>query len=152
MSSKILINNCHQQLSPTIVIKNCHQKLSSKIVIKNCHQQLSSTIVINNCHQCLKGHRSLGSLFNVKNKQKVGQLVSEWVSEWVSQWQGHLLSCQVTAKKALLSSEVKTEMTPCLKIIFFYAKNAGSVPKLKFLSFSLFTEDLEAVNTILWAF
>merc|ERR1712051_50630 len=42
-----------------------HQKLSSKSVIKNCHQQLSSTIVITNCHQYLKGHRSLGSLFNV---------------------------------------------------------------------------------------
>ena len=24
--------------------------------------------------------------------------LSEWLSEWVSQWQGHLLSCQVTAK------------------------------------------------------
>ena len=56
---------------------------------------------------------------------------------------------QVT-KKALLSSEVKTEMTPCLKITFFYAKNAGSVPKFKFLCFSLsLSEDLEAVNTIL---
>ena len=24
--------------------------------------------------------------------------VTQWVSQWVSQWQGHLLSCQVTAK------------------------------------------------------
>ena len=37
----------------------------------------------------LKGHWSLGSLFNV-NKQKVGHSLT--------QWQGHLLSCQVTAK------------------------------------------------------
>jgi hypothetical protein len=37
----------------------------------------------------LKGHWSPGSLYNVE-KQKVG--------EWVSEWQGHLLSCQVTAK------------------------------------------------------
>ena len=34
--------------------------------------------------KCLKGHRSLRSLF-VKSKSTL--------SEWVSQWQGHLLSC-----------------------------------------------------------
>ena len=33
---------------------------------------------------------SLGSLFNVKQTK---------VAQWVSEWQGHLLSCQVTAKK-----------------------------------------------------
>ena len=56
-------------MSSKIVIKNCHQKLSPKIVIKNCHK---------NCHQCLndKGHRSLGSLFNVK-KQKVAHSLSQ---------------------------------------------------------------------------
>ena len=61
----------HQQ----IVIKNVYQKLSAKIVIENCHQKLSST----NCHQCLKGHRSLGSLFNVK-QTKVAHSVSESVT------------------------------------------------------------------------
>ena len=36
--------------------------------------------------KCRKGHKSLGSLCNVKSK-------SQWVSESVSEWQGHLLSC-----------------------------------------------------------
>ena len=36
--------------------------------------------------KCLKGHKSLGSLCNVKSK-------SDSVSQWLSQWQGHLLSC-----------------------------------------------------------
>ena len=66
-------------------------KLFRNLKINNCHQQLSSTIVINNCHQCLKGHRSLGSLFNVK-KQK-------WLSESLSQWvtrphQKHRKNCE----------------------------------------------------------
>ena len=30
--------------------------------------------------------------------------VSQWVSEWVSEWQGHLLSCQVTAKNIIFVS------------------------------------------------
>ena len=64
MVIKILIKN---------FIKNCHQKWSPKMVIKNGHQKLSSKMVIKNCHQCLKGHRSLGSLFNVK-KLKGGSL------------------------------------------------------------------------------
>ena len=37
-----------------------------------------------------------GRSFYVKSKNP---WLSEWLSEWVSQWQGHLLSCQVTAKK-----------------------------------------------------
>ena len=36
--------------------------------------------------KCLKGHRSLGSLFE-------WQLVKSLVTESVSEWQGHLLSC-----------------------------------------------------------
>ena len=40
-------------------------------------------------NKCLKGHKSLGSLCNVKSKSTV----SQWVSQWVSEWQGHLLSC-----------------------------------------------------------
>ena len=36
--------------------------------------------------KCLKGHKSLGSLCNVKSK-------SYSVTDWLSQWQGHLLSC-----------------------------------------------------------
>ena len=35
--------------------------------------------------KCLKGHRSLGSLFNVK-KQKVSQSLSQWVSDKVTYW------------------------------------------------------------------
>ena len=72
--------------------KNC-QKLSNlsknfkivKMLVKWC---FFITVI-----KYLKGHWSLESLLNVK-KQKVGQ----WLSEWVSEWQGHLLSCQVTAK------------------------------------------------------
>ena len=59
---------------------------------------------------------------------------------------------QVT-KNEPLSSVVKTQMTPCMKMTFFYTqKRRNSVPKLKFLCFSLFTEGLEAVKTTLWAF
>ena len=53
-------------------------------------------------------------------------------------------------KKAPLSSVVKTEMNPCMQMTFFYTqKRRNSVPKLKFLCFSLFTEGLEAVKTTL---
>ena len=95
MSSKIVIKDCHETrfsiVSIVIRVSNItsHQKMSSqlwsKIVIKNVHQKLPSKIVITNCHQCLKGHRSLGSLFNVKN-QKVGHSVSESVSDKVTYW------------------------------------------------------------------
>ena len=44
--------------------------------------------------KCLKGDRSLRLLFNVKKTK----------GESVSQWQGHLLSCQVTAKKLKIFS------------------------------------------------
>ena len=68
-------------------LSNC-QKLSklSKIVKMLVRSCFLITVI-----KYLKGHWSLGSLFNVK-KQK-------WVTHSVSQWQGHLLSCQVTAKK-----------------------------------------------------
>ena len=54
--------------------------MSSKIVIKNCHQNLSSKFVIKNCHQYLKGlwGRSLMS----KIKRWLSQSVSDSVSEW----------------------------------------------------------------------
>ena len=45
----------------------------------------------------LKGHKSLGLLFNVEIKRCV-------ISESVSQWQGHLLSCLWTAKNVILFS------------------------------------------------
>ena len=57
--------------------------------------------------KCLKGHWSLGSLFNVKK-----QNVSHWVSQWVSQWQGHLLSCQVTAKKGITDACSTADFCP----------------------------------------
>ena len=79
------------------IVKNC-QKLSklSKIVktLKNCQkcqnsQKLSKLskivkMLVRSCFlitliKCLKGHKSLGSLF-------VCQLVKSSVSEWVSQW------------------------------------------------------------------
>ena len=37
----------------------------------------------------------------MSTKTKVGH----WVSEWVSEWQGHLLSCQVTAKNCILNDD-----------------------------------------------
>ena len=78
------------KLSKLSKIVKIVKKLSTivKMLVRSC---VLITVI-----KCLKGHRSLGSLFNVK-KQKVAQSVSEWVSEW----QGHLLSCQVTAKKAV---------------------------------------------------
>ena len=39
--------------------------------------------------KCLKGHRSLRSLF----EWQLAKSSVSAVSEWVSQWQGHLLSC-----------------------------------------------------------
>ena len=36
LSSKIIIENCHQKFSSEIVIENFHRKLSSEIVIENC--------------------------------------------------------------------------------------------------------------------
>ena len=43
---KIVIKNCHHELSSWIVITNCHHELSSRIVITNCHHELSSCKVI----------------------------------------------------------------------------------------------------------
>ena len=62
---------------------------------------------------CLKGHWSLGLLFNVK-KQKVAQSLT--------QWQGHLLSCQVTAKKHknYLGSPSLWKWVQSLKVEFFF--------------------------------
>ena len=50
--------------------------------------------------KCLKGHRSLGSLFFC---QVVKSLVSQSVSQWVSEWQGHLLSCSGQLKTFSMS-------------------------------------------------
>ena len=84
--------------------QNCQKMSTSKIVkmVKYCQncQQLSTIVkmLVRSCFlitviKCFKGHRSLGSLFNVKKTNRGS------VTEWVSQWQGHLLSCQVTDKK-----------------------------------------------------
>ena len=56
--------------------------------------------------KCLKGHKSLGSLCNVKSKSTV----SDWVSQSVSQWQGHLLSCsgQLKSKTCSDSCDLST--------------------------------------------
>ena len=66
------------------IIKNCQKfpkfpKLSK--TVKNCHK---------NCHKCLKGHKSLGSLFSV-----VKTLIVSGVrpTKQASKGQGHLLSC-----------------------------------------------------------
>ena len=87
-----ICQHCQRLLKIIKIVKKCQncQKLSklSKIVKMLVRSCFFITLI-----KCLKGHRSLGSLFNVK-KQKVAQ----WVSESVSPWQGHLLSCQVTAK------------------------------------------------------
>ena len=92
MVIKMAIKNGH---------KKCSSKLSSKIVIKNCHQRLSSKIVIQNCHQ--NCHKKMSS---IKCHQQVSQnagnqKVGYWVTESLSEWQGHLLSCQVTAKNQI---------------------------------------------------
>ena len=59
--------------------------------------------------KCLKGHKSVGSLCNVKSK-------SYWVSQWVSQWQGHLLSCCGQLK---ISEQCETvSLCPCVVMIF----------------------------------
>ena len=75
-----------QKSNHFLQILNVFQK--SVKIVKNFHQKLSSTIVIKNCHQCLKGHRSLGSLFNVnKNKKWVSESVSDKVTYWAVRWQ-----------------------------------------------------------------
>ena len=59
-------------------------------IVKKIVKMLVRSCFLITLIKCLKGHKSLGSLCNVKSKS---QWVSEWVSESVSQWQGHLLSC-----------------------------------------------------------
>ena len=80
------VNNCQNCWNS----QNCQnsQKLSKivKMLVRSC---FLITVI-----KCLKGHRSLGSLFNVKNKK----WLSDSVTDSLSEWQGHLLSCQVTAK------------------------------------------------------
>ena len=60
-----ILNNC----------QNLHtqKKREIKLLIKSC-------LLVN---KCLKGHKSLGSLWWLKSK-----------GDWLTQWQGHLLSCQ----------------------------------------------------------
>ena len=67
--------------------------------------------------KCLKGHRSLGSLFNVK-KQKVAQSLT--------QWQGHLLSCRVTAKNGRKGGKLISNRL--LSLIFRHASVSSTYP------------------------
>ena len=82
------------------LVKNCQKwsKLSKNFKTVKIVKTLVRSCFLITLIKYLKGHWSLGSLFNVK-KQK---WLTESVSEWVSEWQGHLLSCQVTAKKCLI--------------------------------------------------
>ena len=77
-------------------VKNC-QKLSklSKIVkiVKNCQKNCQQIVkmLVRSCFlitliKCLKGHKSLGSLCNVKSKSTVSQWVTELVSDKVTYW------------------------------------------------------------------
>ena len=58
--------------------------------------------------KCLKGHKSLGSLCNVKSKSK------NTVTQWLSQWQGHLLSCCGQLKIVALEKFNKSDLTQLL--------------------------------------
>ena len=70
-------------------IKNCENcwKMSKKMskLLKKIVKMLVRSCFLITLIKCLKGHKSLRSLCNVKSKSTV--------SDWVSQWQGHLLSC-----------------------------------------------------------
>ena len=46
--------------------------------------------------KCLKGHKYLGSLYNVKSKSTL--------SDSVTEWQGHLLSCSGQLKKEMFEA------------------------------------------------
>ena len=86
-----LSKNCQKLWKNVKNCQNCKnfQKLSKTFkifnIVKNCQncQNVSQVMFLINVIKCLKGHWSLGSLFNVK-KQKVSEWVSESVSEWVS--------------------------------------------------------------------
>ena len=54
-----------------------------KILVRSC---FLVTLI-----KCLKGHRSLGSLFNVKNQKWLSQSVTQWVSDNATYWAVHRL-------------------------------------------------------------
>ena len=121
--------------------QNC--QICQKIVkiMKNC-QNVSQVMFPHHCDQL--SQRSLVS--SMSKKQKVAQ----WLSEWVSEWQGHLLSCQVTAKKGLGG----LWSNPCLKMLFqFFWK----VVKIKHCNgfvwfgipyYGIYTKDLEVIYSL----
>ena len=95
--SKIVqtIKNCQKlsKLSKIVkivkIVENCWncQKMSKIVkIVKKIVKMLVRSCFLITLIKCLKGHKSLGSLCNVKSK-------SQWVTQSVSQWQGHLLSC-----------------------------------------------------------
>ena len=72
------------KIQQKLKIRQICQKLSicqkfSKIVEMVFRSCLLITLI-----KCLKGHKSLGSLCNVKIKKSLSESVSEWVSEWVT--------------------------------------------------------------------
>ena len=75
--------------------------------------------------KCLKGHKSLGSLCNVKSK-----------SQWLTQWQGHLLSCcgQLIKTSCILS---KPPSLTGLKIQIWKWFNHAGVQDLQINHFTM---------------
>ena len=60
--------------------------------------------------KCLKGHKSLGSLFNCFLDVKIKRSLSEWLS----QWQGHLLSCCGQLKKHPVHAFFQSVFSHCV--------------------------------------
>ena len=89
------IDKSCQKLSKIVkFVKNC-QKLSKIVkIVKNC-LKLSKIVkmLVRSCFlitviKCLKGHWSLGLLFNVKNKSgSLTDSVSDKVTYWAIRWQ-----------------------------------------------------------------
>ena len=103
-------------------------KKSSKKVqkkVQSCQKIVRSCLLIT-LIKCLKGHRSLGSLFDVKSKSTLSESVSESVSEWVTRSPIELFW---TAKKMLEPVELDVNSIRYVKSIPIHPKSLAATLK-----------------------